>query len=514
MSESSTYDAHLIRGALINVVGLVAKLVHPLFFVVVTWLFGPELVGLYFLAVFIADIATTAAASGFADATLIFASHDADAAQKGDTTADTAAANRLYRVLGNGFAVGVGASTLLVPALYFGAGALVANVYPDRPGLESALHILAWSIPLTALPQIAIAATKSRMLMQYDAFIMGFARPLCLLGLSLVAWSLDAGVDGLMWAQVGTQAVVSALSLWALAKHFDLRRIVRSTLRPNFDSRLLRFAIPQSMNMTANRYLTRLDVFMLAAYGYSDFDIAFYAAAAIITSNLREVKLIFSQALAPVAARHHAQGDSKAFEDTLGRVSRWTTSLAIPLIVIVLIHRGDLIQLVDSSYTADNTFMAILLIPPFLSCAFGLAGNSIIYTGHSSWTLLNSLLVSGLNTGFNIWLVPRHGLLGAAIATAMAASLISILQLIELNYLEGVRLRLRYVWKTYAALGTLAIATLATWDPAHLGTLYHRAALTAGLLTAYVAILYALRHEELLAILARVRRRLGSTPPS
>ncbi len=507
MSDPADYDAHLVRGALVNIVGLIAKLVHPLFFVVVTWLFGPELVGLYFLAVFIADIATTAAASGFADATLIFASHDADSAQKG--AADSDAASRLYRVLGNGFAVGVGSSTILVPALYFGAGALVTHFYPDRPGLESALHILAWSIPLTALPQIAIAATKARMLMQYDAFIMGFARPLCLLGFSLIAWALDAGVDGLMWAQVGAQAVVSALSIGALAKHFDLRRVLRNTFKPHFDRRLLRFAIPQSMNMTANRYLTRLDVFMLAAYGYSNAQIAFYAAAAIITSNLREVKLVFSQALAPVAARHHASGDAQAFEDTLGRVSRWTTTLAIPLILLAVIHRSDLIQLVDSSYTGDTTFMAILLIPPFLSCAFGLAGNSIIYCGHSSWTLLNSLLVSGLNTGFNLWLVPRHGLLGAAIATAMAASLISLLQLIELSYLEGIKLRLRHVWKPHLALGVLSVVLLVLWDPAEFGGVLHRIALTAGLIAGYLVLLFMLRHQELLSLVGRLRRRLG-----
>ena len=503
------YEERLVRGALVNTLGTAAKLINPLYFVVITWLFGPATVGLYFLAVFIAEVVTNAAVAGFADATTVLASRHADGAPLREDTADTRSHRELYRVLGNAFAFSMGISLLLVPALYAGGGSLVSHVYPDRPELQQALQILAWSIPLTVLPRLAIAATKARMVMHHDAYITGVARPLTLLGFTLLAWLSGAGLAGLLWAIVATQMVVSALAVHALAQHFELGSILRATLHPYPQRELLTFAIPQSINATAFRYLNHLDVFMLAAFGHSNFEIAFYTTAALITSNLREIKLVFSQALAPVAARHHAAGNRAALEETLGRVSRWTTTLVVPAIVAVLVLRGDLLYLVDSGYTADSLFMVLLLVPPFLSCAFGLAGNTLIFTGHPSWTLFNSLLVAGLNTLLNLWLIPAHGLLGAAIATAMAASMIALLQLLELRYLEGIWLRPRHVWKPHLAFALTAVLILALWDPAQIEGLGNRLLAVVGLSVLYVAILAALRHEEVLNLARQVFARMG-----
>lgn len=492
------YDRHLVRGAFFNLLGLVAKLVHPLFFLIVTWFFGPALVGLYFLAVFIGEIAQSAVTSGFNDATTLFASRHAD---------DPAAEDRLYRVLGNAFAVTGGLSLLLLVGLCSGAGWLVEYLYPDRPALADALRLLAFSLPPAAVAQVGVAATKARMRMEYDALINGLVKPLALLGASLVAWALDAGLLGLIAAHVVTQCILALMATRAMARHFDLRQVVRATLHPVWDREILRFAIPQTANMTFNKYLTRVDVIMLGAFGFSNWHLAFYAAAALIATNLREVKLIFAQALAPVAARHHARGDREAFEAVLGRVSRWTTSLAVPLVLTVAVLRGDLLRFVDASYTADTTFMLWLLVPPFLSCAFGLAGNSIVFTGHSGWTLFNSVLVAGLNTLFNWLLIPRWGLEGAAIATAASASLVAALQLVELRLLEGVRLRAAAVYKPHLGMAAALLVLLLTGDPAALPGLGDRLALAAVLALGFGALMALLRHEEVVAFRARTQSR-------
>lgn len=489
--RSSADDRHLARGAFFNLLGLAAKLIHPLFFLIVTWFFGPDLVGLYFLAVFVGEIAQSAVTSGFNDATTVFASRHAD---------DPAAEDRLYGVLGNAFAVTGGLSLVLLATMLAGAGLLVEYVYPDRPALAGALRLLAFSLPPAAVAQVAIAATKARLHMEYDAFINGFAKPLALLAGSLVAWGADLGLSGLIGAHVVTQFLLAYLGMRALRRHFDVPRVIQATLHPVWDREILRFAIPQTLNMTFNKYLTRVDVILLGAFGFSNWHLAFYGAAALIATNIREVKLIFAQALAPVAARHHARGDREAFEAALGKVSRWTTTLAVPLLLAVAVLHGDLLRLVDPSYGADSTFMLWLLIPPFLSCAYGLAGNSIVYTGHSGWTLFNSVLVASLNTLFNWWMIPRWGLAGSAAATALASLLVASLQLVELYLLEGVRLRFAAVWKPHVGLALGLLALVPVGDPALFGGLLERIGLTIGLIVGYIAVLVVLKLEELASI--------------
>ncbi|MCA9544616.1 MAG: polysaccharide biosynthesis C-terminal domain-containing protein [Myxococcales bacterium] len=503
MSREDAYQDSLKRGALVNLLGLAAKLIFPLYFVLATWMFGEQVMGLFFLASFLVELGISAVSSGFNDAVIVYGSHSSD---------DEAKADHLYRVMGTGFGLTLATGALLLVATFLGADVLGARFYPDRPTLPGLLRIGALSLPFIALSQIAIAATKAKMHMQYDALINGLVKPFGLLGFSALAWALGAKAEGLLWAHTVTWAVLAVLAVRAYGKHFDVGRTARAALAFRLDRQVLGFAIPQSLNMTFNKYLTRLDVLMLAHFGFSNAAVAFYATGALVTSNIREVKLIFSQALAPVAARFHAQGDPAAFEATLGKVSRWTTSLAMPILLAALILRDDLLVLVDASYVGDTRFMAVLLIPPFLSCAFGLAGNSIVFTGHSRWNLVNSLLVAGLNTVFNLWLIPRMGLLGAAVATALAASLISALQIVELGLLERIWLRPGHVWQPHLVGGLLLAGALLAWDPAQLGGVPTRVGLAVAGALLYSAGLLAVRHPEALGLAARLKARLAGPP--
>src|SRR6185436_9171650 len=129
------------------------------------------------------------------------------------------------------------------------------------------------------------------------------------------------------------------------------------------------------------------------------------------------------------------------------------------------------LRIVSKTYTHGATFMVLLLVPSFMSCAFGLAGNLVTYAGRSGWTLTNSALIAVLNTGLCTLLIPQHGLVGAALATAVAMFLVSVLQMIELRWLEGVMIRLRAVYKPHVGLLVVAIAIAALWDPANLAGL-------------------------------------------
>ena len=492
---AQTYDKELTRGALTNVIGVLAKLLHPLLVVVITRLFGPDVVGLYFLAMVIADMVTTAVASGFSDAITVFASHHADVAAKG-AEGDPEADRKLYRILGNGLAVaavvGLAAAGLLVLAV----PEIIARIYPDRPELAAALPILAWSIPLASIAKVAVAATKARMTMKYDAMLFGFALPAALLCCAVAAWLLGAGLTGLMFAQVISQGITALLALLAVAKLFDIRRTLRAIPSLDVDWRVVRFAIPQNANMAANLYLSRIDVLMLAAYGATNFQVAMYTAASLIASNIRQVKMVYAAAFAPIAARHHASGNREAFEEALGRTSRWSISLAAPIILAVLVLRGDLLVLVDPTFVQDSTFMAVLLTTPFLVCAVGLAGNAIIFTGHSTWCLANSLIVGGLNTLLNMWLIPRYGLLGAATGAAGAALVINAAQIGEIYYLERIRMPFRMIAAPVVGFGLAMAAVLVFWDPASYDAGWMRGGFLALLVVGYMGVLLAFRHEE------------------
>jgi O-antigen/teichoic acid export membrane protein len=307
--------------------------------------------------------------------------------------------------------------------------------------------------------------------------------------------------------QLLVELVVCVLALSAFARYFSLRSVLASVRSWQWDRALLAFAIPQSFNLTFNRYITRIDSIMLASFGLAQVDLAYFGTAAYLTSNIGQIRGIFSGALGPVLARLHVRGERAAFEAELSRVCRWTTSLAVPLVLVLVIVRTDVMRLVSESYVGNSLFIVVLLIPPLTNCAYGMAGACLMFTGHSKVILTNSLCVALLNTGLTYLLIPRYGMLGAAVATAVATSITTGLQVFELWRLEGLRIRASAVWKPHVgfALGALLLALL--WDPSALG-LSARITVACAMGIGFLLLMLALRLEELRPLAARARREL------
>jgi O-antigen/teichoic acid export membrane protein len=185
------------------------------------------------------------------------------------------------------------------------------------------------------------------------------------------------------------------------------------------------------------------------------------------------------------------------------RVSRWTTSVIVPLSFVMLVLRDDILRAINSGYTGDTRFMVVLLVTPLLGCAFGLAGNCIVFTGHSRWNLFNNVATAALATYFNTVFIPDWKLLGAAISAALASVVINALQLWELAKLEHVHLHMRQIYHPFVAFAFAAAVVVALWDPAQLPSLWIRAIVAAALFTFTIAMMIATGHPELRALVAR-----------
>ncbi len=500
LEQQARYDRALKRGALYNTLGGLARLVQPLFVVVVTWLWGPALIGPYLLAISFMEIVSGALVNGYTDATTIFASRHLEHA---DT--DPRQKRALYDVLANSLLCSLGASLLCALLAQLGASFLVGRFFPQYGQLLPGLYLLMWALLPRAAGQFAIAATKATMRMEYDALLNGMLHPVALLLAGLLAYALGGGLSALCAAHLAVESLVCVLGFRAAGRLYDLRALLHAVRHFRFDRALLAFALPQSLNLTFNRYIARLDAIMLAWFGVGAVQLGYFGTAALLTSNLAQLRVVFTGALAPVASRHYGAGDKRAFEEAMNRVARWATSLVVPAVLLCLLLREDLMRLVSRAYGGHSLFIAVLLIPPFTSCAYGIAGSCLFYAGHSRVTLFNSSLVALLNTGFNYVLIPRYGLLGAASATALATSLTTLLQMLELWWIEGVRIRWKAVWKPHVGLAAGALLLWLLWDPASLGA-WAKARTACGLLLGYPALMLALGHEELLALVRRWRR--------
>jgi O-antigen/teichoic acid export membrane protein len=489
-TPEGAYDQTLARAARVNALGTGAKLLHPLVLVLVARLYGPEVVGLYLLAVSFLELAASVLVGGFKDGIVMFGG-------RGDPKRDEDHRASVYGVMATSVSVVAVCCAALVLSVSLG-GQIAIDAFFSRDEtavatgreLAAVLPVLVWVLPAIAVMELGIAATKSLMIMEYDTIIVGVLRPVLLGASAVIAWFFLPDLQGLAWAYLLTHALLAGASIWAFVRHFSLREVGRRLVGSGMRRELLGFAVPQSLNLTLNNFITNVDRLMLGYFGISPELIGFYGIAATVMRNIRHAKLAFSGAFSPVIARLHAEGRIRELEESFGVVARWALTIALPVLVVVLGLRQEILRVFHSSYTGDSAFMVLLAIPPLLSCWIGLAGNIVVMTGHSRWNLFNSVVVGVTNALLNALWIPQHGLWGAALATAVSTIAVSLLQLVEAKLLVGVRARLDLVRKPLLA-GVAAALVLIGTSMAGDGSLVRALAAILAVVV-YVVLLFAM----------------------
>lgn len=505
---SANYDAELARGSILSAVGFLGKLLQPLVFLAVTWGFGPSTTGVFLLVTFLVDMFRGATVDGYADAVTVVASWGLGLG-RGEDDAE-AGRTRLRDVTGGALRATLAISVAAIPLVFLTSPWLGRTFFAEHRGFSEALRLSALDLPFVAFATIALASTRALFRIHYQVVLQNFVRPLGTLVAVLIASAAGAGLRGLLLGMLVVDGTIALAAALALARELggrpSLKAFVASPSPPGLHS----LAIPQSANMTLNRYLTRIDALMLGAMGASSEAVAFYGTGALITSSLREAKLVFTAALAPIVARHHGAGDVEAISAVIGRISRWTGTIILPLILVLVVMRADVLRWIDSRYVGDTAFVLALLVPSYLIATSGLAGNCVFYTGHSRWNLANSLGVAALNTGLNLLLIPSHGLFGAAVATAIASTAVAAAELVELRMLEGIRIP----WRDIRSLQVGFFAALSIFfvvgDPSRIPDLGTRVVVCTLAVLVFFVVATLAGHVELVAR-ARVAFRRGTT---
>lgn len=474
----------IAKGAAINFIGTIAKILGgPVLYILLTRLYGKAPMGMFLVAYTIIEITSGMATAGLVDGVILFCSRYFH---------DEKDKDRLYSYIRRFFIYTVGIGLLFALIGLVGAPILNRYYYTEYPALTKLLQLMAFIIPLEAVTRLATAIPKAKLNMQNDVIVTGGVTPLVTLVLSVTFWYFELGVLGIALAFVIAYSASIIVALALLSKTIDIPTIIKGRFNRVPTPGILAFAIPQNLNLAFNRFISSMDVIMLAGFGYPPAQVAFYSLGAQIIRNGRQIRLIFSGSYAPVIARYHHEKRTKELNQLFAMVTGWIISLAVPVLFIMGFFRHDLLKLFSSEFTDRPDFMLILLISPFWNCAIGLAGNAIVMAGFSRWNLFNSLSVGIINFILNMLLIPEYGFYGAAIATAIAISAISIAQVIEARFLIGIRLPLRTILP-WTFIGLLLFSPIFFSEAAN-APLLNRLLYASVPMAIYFGIYYKFRH--------------------
>ena len=191
-----------------------------------------------------------------------------------------------------------------------------------------------------------------------------------------------------------------------------------------------RFTAPRGLSTLAQITIQRIDI-VLVAIMRGPAEAAIYTAATrfLVVGQLGNAAI--SMAAQPRFTEMFAVGDRRGANIVYQATTAWLVILTWPLYLLAVIYGPQLLVIFGHSYRAGDSVIVVLGLTMLLATACGQVDMVLNTTGRSSWSLANGLLAVTINVGLDLFLIPRYGILGAAIGWAVAIAITNLVPLAQ-----------------------------------------------------------------------------------
>lgn len=290
----------------------------------------------------------------------------------------------------------------------------VGMVSPDAPSM---LMLLAIGLPAATLAGVALSATRSLATMRPTVYIDKIFRPSAQAVLALILLMTGGGLVALGWAWSVPYLVAVALSL--LFVRAAARRRLRGhsgVERKGIRREFWRFTWPRSVAQLSQMTIQRADIIIIGA-------LVSPAAAAVYTAATRFIAFgqfgsqAIQQAIQPRFSHLIAADRPAVLADVYRTSTAWSILITWPIYLAVGAAPTIYLSLFGSGYEDEGVaVVSVMAIAMMIGVASGPVDTMLLMSGRSSLSLVNSLVALAVDLGLCFILIPRIGIVGAAIA--------------------------------------------------------------------------------------------------
>lgn len=237
-----------------------------------------------------------------------------------------------------------------------------------------------------------------------------------------LAWGM--GIVGLPVAQVIGMAMGLASLVFLCYRKLDGLKLVLSFKGLSQSGELLAFSGWAFVANAAVLIIMRMDPVLIKAMLPLS-AVAIYAVAAKIAEYSLLLNKQFSNALMPMISQAHAVGQAGTVQMVLTDGTRYLMALAMPMLVLIGIYADPLLTLwLGEGFSEAVPVLQVLSIAVGCSVLQLNAANVLGMTGRHRFVAGSMGLSALINLVVTLTLLPRIGLLGAAVGSLCASALV------------------------------------------------------------------------------------------
>jgi O-antigen/teichoic acid export membrane protein len=333
-------------------------------------------------------------------------------------------------------------SSLILGGFLYSLASWISTTIFDEPALPFVIRLIAISIPLVSCMRVVASATRISQRLKFSVMAEEIGQPFANLTVAISLLLLGAGLTG------AVSAVPISFGFGLILSIYFLRNMIREVSRQRNtnviheekiyeNASLLKFSTQTGLAGLFTGLLIWIDRLLIGYYLPST-EVGIYQAISqfsiIFLIILGAMNSIFSPMIAFLYHRHELDRLSSLYKIS----TKWGLYLSLPLFVVVVSSARQLIATVFGiAYEGAYVALIILATAQIINIGVGAVGYLLMMTGKQNYWLVTSASILILGTTLNIFLIPRYGLMGAALATGIATSTLNIIGLLQTkNYLH------------------------------------------------------------------------------
>ncbi len=320
-----------------------------------------------------------------------------------------------------------GLVSVVVAVPTFALAPVLGDLLSDQASAVSAMRAAAIAIPFVALAYVYLGGSRGLKIMRHTLYVQWVGQPLLWIVLMLLGWQVEKSVGMTVFAYAASW-IVSAFAarfLWEREAH----RFPREPAEPDETRGLLAYGAPRAPAALLSQALFWVDYFVASTFvskgDISAAELGVYSAAVRVALAMVLFLTAVSYVFSPFVADLHARGERERLDQLFKAITRWTIAGTIPILLLMLIVPGPILQIFGGEeFVGGTTALRILLIGQAVNVSVGASGFVLIMAGFTGWDLTVYATSFLLDVVLSFALIPVFGINGAALAqtTTIAVS--------------------------------------------------------------------------------------------
>jgi O-antigen/teichoic acid export membrane protein len=328
--------------------------------------------------------------------------------------------------------------------IYFGGGTLLEKHVYQYANFNTVMMVMALSIPLMSLTQVLGGVFRGnlqinpRVIAEY--FLQPASRLILIVLLFLIGLKLWAVITGTVLSFVFSVVYLLLLCKTVLFTGYTATELSgrQKLVLPWKDLVVVgKYSIIISLTVSVALLLQRSDIMMLGYFAPSE-QVGQYSVIQMVVSLIPVFNSSLNQAVAPMLAGLYADGNIDEMRGLIHQHTRWVIIATLPLFLIIAFYGNVFIGIFGKGYVVNVPVITLLALAQLVIAVLSSAGFMLSMTGKHMYEFYTMVFALACSVTLNYFLIPKYGIMGAAVGTLFAVVLANILRSIQVYKVHGI----------------------------------------------------------------------------